>query len=63
MDQLSDESFQRLEASSEKVKRKVDSFMRKDREFINAISQGTGDIAKVHLRFKRFRQMIKEAVG
>ena len=62
LDNQSDESLQRLEASSEEVKHQVDSFMQNDSDFINAVSQGTGDIAKVGLRFGKFRQVIEEAV-
>jgi hypothetical protein len=62
LDNQSDASLHRLEASSEEVKRRVDSFMRNDNEFINAVSQGTGDTAKVRLRFERFRHVIEEAI-
>jgi hypothetical protein len=62
LDNQSDESLDRLKAASKKVKHQVDSFMRDDNDFIDAISQGTGDIAKVRLRFEKFRNVIEEAV-
>ena len=62
LDNQSDESLHRLKASSTKVKHQVDSFMRNDSEFINAVSQGTGDIKKVQLRFEKFGKVIEEAV-
>ena len=61
LDKQSDESLSHLEASADKVKSQVDSFMRNDSEFMDAVSQGTGDTTKVQLRFERFRQVIEEA--
>ena len=62
MDGQSDEMVRRLYASREQVRRNVDQAMRKDTAFLNAVSQGTGDVAKVRLRFARFREMIEKAM-
>lgn len=62
MDKQSDETLQRLEASRTMVTKKVIDFMQSDAEFINAISQGTGDVARVRRRFSSFERVIEEAL-
>lgn len=39
------------------------TLMNKDSEFTNAISQGTGDVSKVRLRFSRIEQLIAEVLA
>ena len=46
-----------------KYGQRVDQAMRIDVDFLNAVSQGTGDIAKVRLRFARFREMMEKAIS
>jgi hypothetical protein len=62
MDRLADEQLARLRASCEQVRDHVDQALRRDIEFLNAVSQGTGDVAKVRLRFARFRELIEKAI-
>lgn len=62
MDNQTDDTLRVLEISHEEVASKVDGLMRQDPEFLNAISQGTGDITKVRLRFDRFGTMLREAL-
>ena len=62
MDRLEDEQLARLRASCEQVRDHVDQALRSDIEFLNAVSQGTGDVAKVRLRFTRFRELIEKAI-
>lgn len=61
MDQQTDQRLGSLKALRDNVTNKVVDFMRKDSQFLNAISQGTGDVAKVRLRFDRFRSVIDGA--
>lgn len=60
MDHLSNEKIEQLKAAKEKVRDAIVSFMRKDFEFLNAVSQGTGDVSKVRLRFARFKKALEE---
>lgn len=62
LDKQSDETLQCLEASRKMVTKKVIDFMRNDAEFVNAISQGTGDVARVRRRFSSFERVIEEAL-
>lgn len=62
MDSITDEQVKIMDASRIDVCERISSFMRKDSDFMNAISQGTGDTAKVVLRFGRFRKAIEEAI-
>lgn len=62
MDKQSDDTLKRLKTLREKVRNKVLNFIRKDTQFLNSISQGTGDVAKVRLRFSAFRTVIEEAI-
>lgn len=61
LSQLSDEEIRLLKAQRNKL---VESFVRlmNDQEFDRAISQGTGDIKKVNLRFSAIGQIIKEVL-
>lgn len=62
MDSQTDDRIDLLKASKALVREKVEKSMSSDTEFLNAISQGTGDVAKVRLRFERFRKMLQEAL-
>ena len=62
MDNQTDGRLELLQASREKVVRRVHELMLNDPEFLNSVSQGTGDPAKVGLRFSRFRTMLEEAL-
>jgi hypothetical protein len=60
MDKLTDDAIAILEQRSSQVIQNIDGFMRGDTDFLNAVSQGTGDAAKVRLRFQRFRKIIED---
>lgn len=62
LDQQSDAALRRLELSSKQVRKVINEFMEKDSEFLNAISQGTGDVSKVRLRFERFRLTLERCL-
>jgi hypothetical protein len=62
MDHQSDEIIEQLKASREKVTGKIVDFMRNSPVFLNAISQGTGDVSKVRLRFGSFRKALETAL-
>ncbi len=59
MDHQSDKRIEQLKASRGKVTEKIVDFMRSSPVFLNAISQGTGDVAKVRLRFGSFRKALE----
>ncbi len=62
MDQLTDEMLEQMKICRDEVTQKVENRMRGDGEFLNAVSQGTGDIKKVRLRFARFRKILEEVL-
>jgi len=62
MDCQTDADLTLMKAARKKVLQSVIALMQSDNEFLNAISQGTGDIAKVRLRFNRFRSRVEEAL-
>jgi predicted RNA-binding protein len=62
MDNQTDERIEALERSREEVVPKIQEAMLRDPEFLNAVSQGTGDAVKVRLRFERFQSMLQEAL-
>jgi hypothetical protein len=62
MDNQTDERVRLMEASRQTVAHKIQELMASDLAFLNAISQGTGDVAKVRLRFDHFRTMLQEAL-
>jgi hypothetical protein len=62
MDKQTDEDIALLEQRGREVVESVDQFMRNDIDFLNAVSQGTGDAAKVRLRFQRFRSVIEDSL-
>ena len=62
MDKQTDDRLEQLEVNRESVTQRVESSIMNDSEFLNAISQGTGDIAKIRLRFSRFYKIIMEAL-
>jgi hypothetical protein len=62
MDCQTDAALTLLKAARKKVLQSVIALMQSDNEFLNAISQGTGDITKVRLRFSRFRIRVEEAL-
>jgi hypothetical protein len=62
IDQEEDDRLDRMVAANSEVALNVERSIRPDMEFLNAVSQGTGDVAKVRLRFDRFRQTLEEAL-
>jgi hypothetical protein len=60
VDKQSDESIGILETSRDEVVPRLHELMRNDPEFLDAVSQGTGDPAKVRLRFDRFQTMLEK---
>jgi hypothetical protein len=63
LDRQSDEDIDKLKGASTHVKNTIVDFMRNDREFMDAVSQGTGDAAKVRLRFSRFQKKLEECLN
>lgn len=62
MDKQTDQRLIVLEESGQEVRERVRESMLSDSDFLNAISQGTGDISKVRFRFSRFQKMLEEAL-
>jgi hypothetical protein len=63
MDGLTDSNLDLLKSACRTdVLQSVENLMKNDLEFLNAISQGTGNVAKVRLRFSRFKQAVEEAL-
>jgi len=60
MDSLPDHRINILKQSSKSVTQQIQNKISSDSEFLNAISQGTGNVAKVRLRFDRFQKIIQE---
>lgn len=61
LDRLGDEELEVLRSRRKALKAGFIKLMQ-DRDFDRSISQGTGDSAKVHLRFSSIRQLIDEAL-
>jgi Protein of unknown function DUF262. len=59
IDKQSDSRLEQLKKHQETVLNHIRYAISSDLEFINAISQGTGDIAKVKLRFSRFQKILE----
>jgi hypothetical protein len=59
MDHQTDERIEYLKESRDRATDMIVEFMRKDHEFISAISQGTGDVKKVRMRFDRFERTLE----
>lgn len=62
MDKQTDDRLEQLKVNRELATDKVQTSILNDSEFLDAISQGTGDIAKIKLRFSRFQKIITEAL-
>jgi hypothetical protein len=62
LDMQTDNALEVYRQSSERVRWAVNDLLSRDTDFLNAISQGTGDVAKVRLRFGRFRRVLEGAV-
>jgi len=60
MDSLSDQRIEYLFNNKAKVNKIIEDFLIKDVKFNDAVSQATGDIAKVRFRFKRFKEILEE---
>jgi hypothetical protein len=63
MDSQSDNDLHKMRTLSERVKKQILNLMQTDKDFLDAISQGTGDSAKVRLRFSRFRTVLEESIS
>ena len=60
MDRLSDQQIAQLYRARGSVVQEIDDFMREDSEFMNAISQGTGDLQRIRFRFSRFLEVLED---
>lgn len=63
LSRLSDPQLEQLIARKDLVKQKFIRLLNEDRVFENAISQGTGDVAKVISRFSCIEQLIQEVLA
>ncbi len=63
LSELSDEQVKKLAKQHKIVRRKFIDLLVNDRDFDKAISQGTGDVGKVRLRFSRISQLIEEVLA
>jgi hypothetical protein len=63
LDRQTDGNLGLLKSARQKILSNILTLMQTDREFLDAISQGTGDVAKVRLRFSRFRNAAEEALA
>ncbi|MEO8340873.1 MAG: DUF262 domain-containing protein [Nitrospirota bacterium] len=63
MDNQSDDDLRKMQKLSDRVKKHAINLMQTDKEFLDSISQGTGDSAKVRLRFSRFRTVLEESLS
>jgi Protein of unknown function DUF262 len=63
LSKLSDDQVQLLQARKELLKDEFIALMNSDTAFVGAISQGTGDISKVKLRFSAIEQLIKKVLA
>ena len=63
MDNQSDDTLRKMNKLNDRVKKQVINLMQTDKKFLDAISQGTGDSAKVRLRFSRFRAALEESLS
>lgn len=63
LSQCSDEQLKQLYNKRATVRRKFMDLLNNDHDFDKAISQGTGDVGKVQLRFSRIRQLIEEVLA
>lgn len=61
LDQLDDQQLHLLEERKELLRKRSFDLM-KQQQFLDAISQGTGDIGKVHYRFREIRRIIEEVL-
>ncbi len=62
IDKESDDRLENMKKHKEVVIKRITEGLRNDNELIDAISQGTGAISKVRLRFERFGKIFKEAL-
>jgi hypothetical protein len=62
MDKQTDGSLALLKKNRKRVSKEVVDFMRNDSGFLEAVSQGTGDPAKVLLRFGLFGIVVEQAL-
>lgn len=62
MDSQTDDTLKRLYSFRENLRPQLSDAIRADGRFLESISQGTGDVAKVRLRFARFREIIEKAL-
>ncbi len=62
IDKESDYRLEEMKKNKEIVTKNITESLRNDNELIDAISQGTGAVSKVKLRFDRFTKIFKEAL-
>jgi len=63
LNQLTDEQLKILQQKKDTLKQKFIDLMNNDRDFEDAISQGTGDIKKVDYRFRRIEKLLQEVLS
>jgi hypothetical protein len=63
LDKLSDAEIKKLQNRSKTLQRKFIDLLNNEHDFDKAISQGTGDVKKVKLRFSRIEQLIEEVLA
>ncbi len=61
LDRLSDEQIDALKSRKELLLGKVEELLR-SQAFLNAISQGTGDVGKVRLRFSAVQELVESVL-
>jgi hypothetical protein len=62
LSQRSDAELKKLQSRQKTLQRKFIDLLNNERDFDKAISQGTGDVSKVKLRFSRIQQLIEEVL-
>ena len=61
LERLSDDQIKGLQGRKDILERKIAALLG-DVEFLNSISQGTGDVGKVNLRFSRVQKLIESVL-
>lgn len=63
LSQLDDQQLRKLRNRKKQLLTKFIELMNTDRGFDSSISQGTGDVGKVHARFERIGELIEEVLA
>jgi hypothetical protein len=62
LDAQSDKHLELYSKTRESVRQRVKHLLQSDAKFLNAVSQGTGDVTKVKYRFSKFRAVVEEGL-